>query len=119
MVKNEGCTRASADEVYGDRELARENADIKRQAVLRKNGDIFNEGASSANLVRLGVEHTANPLQLGMSRDLVQVAPKVLALGPAASDNAIEWIVRLLGKRKQMPRLVKHVGLVNICLEVH
>src|SRR5215475_14368503 len=97
----------------------RENANIKRQAVLRKNSDIPDEGTSPANLIGLGVEYAANPLQLGMSHDLVQVAPEVLALGPSARDNAIEWIVRLLGKRKQMPRLVKHVGLIDICLEVH
>src|SRR5215472_6305951 len=118
MIKNKSCMGTSLDQVDGDRELTRKNADIKRQTVLRKNGDILNEGASPANLVRLGVEHTPNPLQFSMSRDLVQVAPKILALGPSASDHACQWIVRLPGKRKQMPRLLKHVGLVNICLKV-
>jgi hypothetical protein len=65
------------------------------------------------------MEHAANSLELAMACDLVQIRSEILALGPSASHNAFEWIIRLIGKREQMPGLVEHVGLIDVGLQMH
>src|ERR1700691_1202971 len=119
VVKDEDYIRAFGNQFDRDGKLPSQNAEVERKAIACQGSHIVDEPRSLAHFVRLGMEHAADSLQPGMTHDLVKVGFEILALGPAASHNALEWIVRLIGKREQMPSLVEHIALINIGFEVH
>ena len=80
---------------------------------------MLDERRSLAHIVRLCMEHTTNAFQLGMTRNLVEVGFEILSLRPAASHDAFERVVRLIGKREQMLGLTEHIGLIDIGFQMH